>query len=305
MIRSLILLFAFAPLLSSFVYADAELVHSPEYSPGKVIRSEVDLEVAQTLTIAGMPVETANETYVVVEEKVKETDANQTVLDGNIVVMQSNISLPGGQGFNFDSGNPDADLPAGPLAEVGKFFKALSKATWVSTLDSKGYVKDVDYDDAFENEVPEAFKNEISLEKRQNEQKQIIDKLPGKSVAVGETWDRNEEANLGSGQKFYFEREYKYEGPSEDDENIHVVSFTTKSVEFGVEGNALPLEIKDSDLQVKSSKGKFLYSTEKKAITEIDDEIHIVGKLTLVANGMELPSELDLTMHGITKISSK
>lgn len=305
MIRCLIFtcaLFAFSPVS---LYADAELVHAPEYIQGKVIRSEIEMNIDQTLTIAGMDVETGNEMFLVIEETVNESSSDKVVLSGETKTLQTNISLPGGQSVSFDSGNPDAEIPAGPLADVLKFMKALAQTDWKTTLDEGGYVVSQEYPDDFLNSVPEMLKSEVTGEQRKADQKKMIDRLPGKKVAVGETWERNEEANLGSGQKFHLVQTFTYAGPVEKDgKSFEKITYETKSVEFAITGGALPVEVKNSDLKIESSNATMLYDPENKVIVEVDDKMHIIGDLTLVANGMELPSQLDLTLHSIAKTSS-
>lgn len=304
MIRTFIVCFSLVSMTTT-LFAEAKLVHAPEYVPGKVIHSEIEMNIDQTLTIAGMDVETANETFMVLEETVTEASSDKAVLNGEFKVMQSNISLPGGQGINFDSGNPNAEIPAGPLADAVKFMKSISGTKWVTTLDEKGYVISQKYPDEFLNTVPEAFRAEVSGEQRKIDQKKMIDRLPGKTVAVGETWERNEEANLGSGQKFYLVQEFTYDGPVEKDgQKLEKISYVTKSVDFEITGGLIPVEVKSSDLKIGSSKASMLYDPIKKVVVETDDTMQVVGSLTLVANGMELPSKLDLTMHMNAKTTS-
>ncbi|MBT5020714.1 MAG: hypothetical protein HON04_18435 [Planctomicrobium sp.] len=149
------------------------------------------------------------------------------------------------------------------------------------------------------------FKSEVSGEQRKIDQKKMIDRLPGKAVAVGDKWERNEEANLGSGQKFYLVQEFTYDGPVEKGgQTFEKISYVTKSVDFDITGGLVPVEVKETDLKIGSSTATMLYDPSRKVVTEVDDKMQVVGTLTLIANGTELPSELDLTMHMKTKSTS-
>ncbi len=288
---------------SSLLYADAKLVHAPAYETGDVIKTEIEMEINQTLTIAGMEIETGVNNYVVTEEKVTAASADKVTLSSKLSAMQMELSLPGGVMLNFDSGNPDAETPAGPLAEVMKFFKLLSKATWTSTLDGDRKLATVEYEESFLSEVPEMFKSEVTPEKVKKEANTVIARLPGKEIAVGDKWDRNEESSLGQGQTFFFAREFEYLGNEEHNgKQMAKIGITIKSVKYDVEaGGALPLQVKSSELKADGSTGTFWYDIAAKQIVETKETLKITGDLVLVANGQELPSELDLTM----KISSK
>ncbi len=288
---------------SSLLYADAKLVHAPSYKAGDVIKTEVEIEVNQTLTIAGMDIETGTNNFIVTEEKVTAASADKVTLDSKLSSMQMELSLPGGVNLNFDSGNPDAETPAGPLAEVVKFFKLLSKAKWTTTLDGDRKLANVEYEESFLSEVPEMFKSQVSPEKVKKEANAAIARLPGKKIAVGDKWDRNEESSLGQGQTFFFAREFEYLGNEEHNgKEMAKIGITVKSVKYDVAaGGALPLQVKSSELKADGSTGMFWYDIAAKRIAETTETLKITGDLVLVANGQELPSELDLTM----KISSK
>ena len=288
---------------SSLLFADVKLVHAPAYKAGDVIQTEVEMDIDQTLTIAGMEIETGVNNYIVSEEKVTAASAEKVTMNSKLTAMQMEMSLPGGVSLNFDSGTPDAEAPAGPLGKVVKFFKLFSQATWTTTLDADRNVTEVKYKENFLDDIPEMFKGEVSPEKVKKEANTNIARLPGKEIAVGEKWNRNEESSLGQGQVFYFSREFEYLGNEEHNgKEMAKIGITIKSVKYDVEaGGALPLDVKSSELKADGSTGTFWYDLAAKQIVDTKETLHITGDLVLVANGQELPSKLDLTM----KISSK
>jgi len=120
-------------------------------------------------------------------------------------------------------------------------------------------------------------------------------------VNIGDTWQRDETANLGQGQEFQLQRTFTYLGPEErNGKTMEKVDMKTTSVAFDI-GGQLPLQLKESDLKVESSEGAYWYDPELKEIVEIHDKNNFVGTMTFVANGNELPAELDLTMEVGTK----
>lgn len=289
--------------LSSSIWAESALVHAPVYDPGQKIQTSVETNVKQTLVIAGMSLETGTNNFISMEETVQSASSEAVSLTGKIVSMQFELQLPGGQSAGFDSGNPNAEIPAGPVGEIVIFLKLMSAAPWSVTYNSKGEIVSIEYAQEFLNQVPEGFKDQVSTENRQKSQTIMLNRLPGKAVKMGDKWERNEETDLGSGQKFYMVREYTYLGSMEHGgKMLEKVSFETKSIQFDIQaGGALPVQVKDSNLKVESGTGTYWYDSSLKQIVETDDKMQVVGKLMLVANGMDLPSELDLTIHSITK----
>src|SRR5690606_19274980 len=118
----------------------------------------------------------------------------------------------------------------------------------------------ITFNDGFLNEVPEIYREDISTASRKQIQQQMINRFPGKKVSVGETWKRNEEIHLGSGQKFYTEREFTYQGEKEHLGRIlHKVEMTTNTIQFDITGTSIPLQVKQSSLRIKSSQGEYWY----------------------------------------------
>jgi len=70
------------------------------------------------------------------------------------------------------------------------------------------------------------------------------------------------------------------------------------SVELSVaDDSPLPIRVKDSQRKVKESKGVVLFDRKLGRIVQSKEWFRIAGGITLVANGQELPSELDLKME--------
>jgi hypothetical protein len=101
---------------------------------------------------------------------------------------------------------------------------------------------------------------------------------------------------LGQGQKMTFDIDYTYTGPGEvNGKKVEQIGVKIKAVKLTVENNPT-LDFKNSELEVKDSSGTLNYDPAVGLITSSDNKVHITGKLTLVAGGMELPSDLDLTI---------
>ncbi|MBX3442897.1 MAG: hypothetical protein KF774_10865 [Planctomyces sp.] len=294
--RKVVLAFAIGLAWVSQSFGQAELAFKAP-QPGTESRTQVETEIKQTLTLAGMPIETHVTQFIVQKESIREAGgALESVRSFD--TMSMNLSLPGGLNYSFDSGNPDAPVAVPMLQSLSDLLKQLVKSEMTTVLTPDGHAKEVHWPDGAFANIPDAFKSEIDPEMQKKAWNQIVDQLPGKLVNPGDSWTRMEEINLGAGQMMYFEQKYTYQGPAtENGKPMHKISVETESVRLTMEPNATqPLSLKKSDLKIKESKGTLTYDPAIGALRATDTMVQIVGALTLELNGMELPSELDLTM---------
>lgn len=291
---SVMFLTALGPAVAN---AQTSLAYAPTYSVGETIVNEVEIQTNQTLVIAGMNVETEASNYVVTNTKVTQVTDDSTKVQIEIDRMQIDLSLPGGVTMNFDTGNPNPPAAAGPYADIMKYLNVAKETKWELEYGPDHKPKAAKTVGELPNDVPEAFKAELTPEKVLEEAKREVDRLPTESVSKGDSWERNETANLGQGQVFHLVREYTYLGTEEHNGvQMEKIGAKTKSLTYEINGGALPLSLKESDLSVKSSEGTLWYHPARKVIVESHDNTRIVGNLTFVANGQELPANLDLTM---------
>lgn len=287
--------------------AQTSFEYGPTFTTGQVIKTEVSIEADQDLTIAGMLLESGNTSFVVTEETVTQANGSTAKFTGKIASFQANINLPGGLSINFDSGNPDAaNEQVGPLAQVVEFMKLMSTATWTKTM-KDGEVVAVKYADELTNNVPEAFRSEIDPENEIKQHRQMVARLPETPVSKGDTWKRNQEINIGQGQTFFTESEFTYLGSEmHNGKPMEKIGSKILTLKYDLgNGAAIPLELKSSDLKVESSEGVLWYDPATKGIPEANESFHVTGTMTFIANGMELPAELDLTMSFNTKAATK
>lgn len=275
------------------------LKHAPTYTQGAVKKTEVESETRQTLTIAGMPLESKSTTFAISKETVVDPTPGAVKTTNQFEVFQITVNIPGGGEVSFDSGGSETIAEGdGPIESMKRYFKLLSSMEWTTILGADGKVTKVEFAPGVADRVPELFKAELNPERWKREANRELDRLPNSLVKVGETWDRDSESELGSGQKFLLNKEYRYVGRVERNGRPmdHVV-IDTKSVKYEIgPDSTLPLQVKESDLKINSSKGDLWFDPELKVLAEIQETMHITGKLILVINGNELPSELDLTM---------
>lgn len=285
--------------LTSMTWAETTLVHAPDYHIGQVARTEVEAETQQTLTIAGMNVETTGNHFFVIKETVQRISDGETLMRGEFEVFQVETGLPGGQKLQFDKASAPADDEQGPLGDMTQLFKLMSRSPWQARLDPRGQMMSMEWLDIPPAEIPDLFQDELSSERFIKAHNVAVNRLPGKTVTAGERWNRTEEQNLGNGQFFTLSRTFTYQGKVDRmGRSLDHVTFRTDSVKYHMNGNpAIPLRLKESDLKVESGQGAFWFDSQKKQIVEVDDKLHVTGSLVFTANEVELPATLDLTMR--------
>lgn len=295
--RQVVLTFVVGLLSSATAFGQADLSNKPKFQSGAELRNQVELKVDQTLTIAGMAIETKVEQFLVNVDKVREVapDGGATTAR-KTETMQFNLTAPGGLSLNFDSGNPNQAGTNPLLQPLADSLKKMAAAELVTTYGADGKVTSIQWSSDLASQVDDSIKGQIDPENLKREANQDLDRLPNKVVNVGDTWSRTEEMGLGQGQKMTFDIDYTYTGPAEvNGKKVEQIGVKIKSVKLTVENNP-QFEFKNTELEVKDSKGTLSYDPAVGMVTSSDNTIHIAGKLTMVVNGMELPSELDLTI---------
>lgn len=282
----------------------ADLVHRPNYQVGQTYSSEAEIEVAQTLTINGADIVTGSNQFLIISESVEEANDDGATLQGGFETIQIDLEIAG-TAFSFSSENPNAAPPPAGLEPIRQLYQGLSDAEWTTTVDENGLVKSMEYvGEPFAGLDP-ALQNEVDLEGRVDDANQLAERLPGEGIDVGDTWERTEVLNLGSGQQFSIEREFTYAGSEEvDGRTLERVDVKSVSLEYTIAPNPnLPLSVRSSDLEIETKDGAFWYDPDLGMIVKSTEEMQVTGDLELEIMGMVLPSELDLTITSTTTFS--
>lgn len=281
-----------------------EITHDPSQSVGDKSHVRIETTIEQTLTIAGMPVETKVEQYVGIDEEIESIGSDGEVTSaGRMDLIDFRLTLPDGREFSFVSDNPRRTNGIPELDPVEELFRAMTGAEWTSSYDADHRMTAMEYKDDPFFQLDEAMKQEVDPQKWMQMANTELDRLPGQ-VAVGDTWTRTEPMDLGSGQTLTLEKQYEYLGTQEVGGVVFDrIGSSALSVTYAMQSNPnIPLDVKESELTVESSEGELLYNRDLRLVTGTTELFHIVGSMTLTANGQELPGELDLTMSFTTSV---
>ena len=276
----------------------AQVTLERKFVEGAKSVSQTDMKTTQTLTLAGMNIDTKSTAFVV-----STTTVGRRGADGKLPVeektdtLQSEISLGGGITLQFDSANPEkkADLPQ--LEPILDLFRAMYRLPVTVVLDAKNNVAEINLPEGEYEKLPEAAKDRFSPESRKKLVEQSLAYLPDGPVKKGDRWERSTEANLGAGQVMSFRMKFEYAGTVElDGKTFDKIMGKATEVNFAINGNPM-IQVTKSDLKVSESESAPLFDRELGAMASRSSKIRIEGPLTLVVNGMELAGKLDLAIE--------
>jgi len=261
------------------------------------------IESKQTLTIAGMPLETGStqERTVSTVNGTRAADGRLRV-EGKMEALKASLKLPGGIELEFDSAKPDAPPPGTQVDFLLDLFKAESKATWTTIHGADNRVLAVEGREKALEGLPEQLQ---VLGKKQYEQAYLVatanremEKIPTQPIKKGDTWERTEPVRLEAGQTMTFKTQYQYDGVVEKNgKRLHQISSKPLSVEYAMDADSpSPLKLVASNLKIGDANGVILFDQEAGRIAEETSKVQIKGDITFEVNGMQLPSQLDLTL---------
>ena len=282
-------------ICSSIVQAQTSLEF--KYPEGKKSTSQKEVRTTQTLTLAGMNIDTKSSTFVVGTSVIGTRAADGALkIEEKADSMQSEISFPGGS-VQFDSANPDkkSDNPA--LEPILEIFRAAFRLPVTVELNAKNKITAVKLPDGEFEKLPEAAKDRFSPEALKKAIEQLHDFCPDGPVKKGDTWERASETNLGAGQIMSFRTKYEYEGTvDKDGVTLDKISGKAFDVSFAINGNPM-IQLTSSDLKIIESKSTHLFDRERGSVISHTAKTQVAGPLTLVINGAELAGKVDLTVE--------
>lgn len=270
-------------------------------------------KVDQVLTINGMEIPTKSDQVQKVRmEFGKKREDGSIPIHETIVSIKTVLDLPGGINLTLDSednGEAPKDEPEAlkPLRET---VKALAGANFTIVVNKDGEVsaiegaeKGLPKADALDPAIADALKKRFEADRLKRESKDVFGMFPKTTVRPGEPWDRTEVMDIGSGQTLTFLYKYEYVGTTEQDgKTLDKLAVKASTISYQMDNPASPIQLGKSDLKIASSDGTILFDREAGRIASSDVKSRITGDLTLVINGKDLPSTLDLTIGTGTRI---
>ena len=180
--------------------------------------------------------------------------------------------------------------------------RAAAKARTTLVLDPSGKVVAVEGLDKATEGLPDELKGEFDAEKIKRTANEELDRLPADLVKPGDTWTRNSDLPLDSGQSMSFTTEYKYVGEVKDgDKLLDKIEAKVSSVSYSIAENAKgPLKTTKSDLKPTESSSTLLFDRAAGEWHSLKYKIRIQGNIDFTYDGQPLPGKLDLTIESDT-----
>lgn len=289
--------------ISASAAADVKLER--KYIPGTSSTSHTSHTATQTLTLAGMDIDTVSTRFVIVTQKVGERKEDGTLpVTGQIDKLQLDVKLPGGNSLQFDSGDPKKMSENADLERVLGLLRVIARTKWTVAFDKDNKVQSFEYADNPADMVDDMFKSQFDPAKRKQAAVKEQGILPDKPVKPGDTWTNTTEHDLGGGQMLVFQTRYEYLGTEEQGgKTLDKISTKATDVSYSLDPNAKsPFQLKESAMKIDSSDGTLLFDREKGAIVQAISKTAVLGTLTLTINGMDFPGKLDLKLDEKTTL---
>ncbi len=216
--------------------------------------------------------------------------------------LSTTAKLPGGITLTFDSDDPNRKADNPLLEPILNLMRAAAKARTTLVFDQSGKVVAVEGLDKAAEGLPDELKGEFDAEQSTKTANQELDRLPADPVKVGDTWTKNSDLPLGSGQVMSFTTEYKYLGEVKDgDKTLDKIEAKATSVSFTIaENSKLPLKVTKSELKPTESSNTMLFDRAAGEWHFLKNKIRIQGALDFTINGQPYPGKLDLTIESET-----
>ncbi len=278
--------------------AEAQVTLQAKYTEGAKAVVHSETKTTQTLTLAGMDLDTKSTTFIVTSSSTGNRAADGTLMiEEKTDVLQSELGLPGGVTLQFDSANPDKKADNPLLEPILEIYRSLVRFPVTVVVDANNKITEIKLPEGEFEKLPEGAKERFSPEARKKAAEQAEGFLPTEPVKPGDTWERSADANLGSGQVMSFRTKYEYAGTvDQDGKTLDKITGKTFEVSFSINGNPM-LQVTKSDLKVKESQSTVLFDRDLGRVASRTSKIRIEGPLTLVINGAELPGKVDLTIE--------
>ena len=295
---------ALCALIAPTVQAQSQAVKLElKFNPDQkiLVKSEEKMQMNQEIEIFGQTQKTdttvLNQKSVLITTKTTDTGLTRTHA---IQDMKSEMGLPQSMKIKFDSKNPDkAEAPPFPgMDQVLEGMKMSAKAKRVYMYDKSNKLVSAKVEGIDVQKLPIAMQAEFDAKNMLKSRQEAAKSLPTKAVKPGDTWTVNSELQVGVGQTLATKVKHTYKGlVSKGDKKYDLIETEVLDVTMKMEGPGLGgITMSDSDVKAKDSKGKIWFDREAGRIVAQESTLNIAGRLTMMAQGQELPVKMDMKL---------
>jgi hypothetical protein len=287
-------------------HAQVKLQH--KFPEGKTFKSKTTAKTHQILTLMGQDLETTENESVTTSRTVgKRRDDSSVPVEEKVESLHVELTAPGGINLTYDSSNPDAKIENPAIEFLGEVFKLAGETRYTVVLDEENKIKAIEGTEKLREkaeklspQAQELIRSHFESDKLKRDFEQELRHLPDVLTRPGDTWDRTEIADIGSGQTLTFQKKYSYAGTeTKGDKTLDKITSKTTKVELKQDAGGNPqLKLVKSEVGVDSSDETILFDREEGQVVSSQGKIRIKGdNMTFSINGTELTGALDLTIE--------
>jgi hypothetical protein len=288
--------------------ARAQVKLQYKFTEGKTFKTKATAKTHQILTLMGQEFENKENETVITSRSVgkRRSDGSVPVVE-KVEAMRVDLSIPGGINIVYDSSDPNTKIDNPAVEFLGDVFKLVSEAVYTIVLDDQNKIKAIEGSekllekaDKLVQPARELIRSHFEADTLKRDFEQELRRLPDVLARPGDSWDRTEIADIGSGQTLVFQKKYEYAGTEKKGDILldKITSKTTK-VELKQDAATNPqLKILKSDVRIESADETILFDREEGQVASSQGKVRIKGDhMTFSAAGMELTGTLDLTIE--------
>jgi Family of unknown function (DUF6263) len=288
--------------------AHAQVKLQYKFPESKTLKYKTNAKITHILSLAGQEFETRNDETMVRSRAVgtKRADGGLPV-EEKIESVRIELAIPGGTNVTYDTSDPNAKIDNPDLAFLSEAFKLVAETAFTVVLDGGNKVKAVEGSekllekaDKLSPQARDVIRSHLETDKLKMNFEQELGNVPDIVTRPGESWERNEISDIGSGQTLHFQKKYEYVGTEKKgDKTFDKIRGTATKVELKQDPavNA-QFKVLKGDMKVESSEETILFDRELGRVQSSHSKVRVKGdKLTLSINGMELEGGLDLTIE--------
>jgi hypothetical protein len=297
-------------LCSRTALAQAKLQY--KFPEGKAFKTKTTAKTHQILTLMGQDFENKQTESVTTSRTVgRRRDDSSVPVEEKIESLHIELSLPGGIDVTYDSSDPNSKIGNPAVEFLGEVFKLASETSYTVVLDDQNKIKAIEGTEKLKEKAdklsPQArdlIRSQFESDRLRREFEQELRHLPDVLARPGDSWDRTEIADIGSGQTLTFQKKYSYAGTEDKaGKTLDKITSKTSKVELKQDEAGNPqLKLVKSDVKVDSSDETILFDREEGQVVSTQSKIRIKGdNMTFSANGTDLTGALDLTIESASE----
>jgi Family of unknown function (DUF6263) len=292
----------------------AQVKFELKYPEGKTLEFKSNSNAFQTLNLMGMEIQSSEKrTLAWTLTGGKPRGDGSRPIAFKTLLLRSDLKLQGGIELSFNSSKPETFSGDKDFAVMGDVYRLQSELAYTLILDQHGTPKAVEGLDPIREKAAkmdaisqEMLRGTIDPDRIKSQFEQDQRCLPDVAVRPNDNWERTEEIPTQGGLTLSVRKKYEYVGTEKKgDKTLERIRYKILEVKHTPDPSSkLPLKVIKSDFKVESSEGSILFERELGCPVALEDRAKIKGSLTLSGGGMDLPSELTLTLRSEKTLQS-